>query len=84
MKHFLCMLIDWGNDLDTRKSVKGFAVFVNSNPLSWVSRDQRTVSIESVHAEYNVISDICQEILYINYLMVFFMCETKFTSHHLL
>ena len=44
---------------------------MNGNPLSWVSRSQRTVSLASSHAEYNAISDVCKEILYVKYIMDF-------------
>ena len=62
---------DWGNDKDTRRSVTGFVVFVNENPLSWASRSQKTVSLATSHAEYNAIADIGKEIIYMKHLMFF-------------
>lgn len=31
----------WGNDKDTRRSVTGYVIFMNGNPMSWVSRSQK-------------------------------------------
>ena len=62
---------DWENDTDTRKSVTGYVVFVNGNPLSWVSRSQKNITLASAHDEYNAISELCKEILYVKYIMDF-------------
>ena len=47
----------------------GYVVFLNGNPLSWVSRAQRTISLASEHAEYNAINELIKEILYVKYIM---------------
>ena len=62
---------DWGNDKDTRRSVTGYVIFMNGNPMSWVSRSQKTVSLATAHAEYNAISEVFREILYIKNIMDF-------------
>ena len=62
---------DWANDPDTRKIVTGYVVFVSGNPLSWVSRSQKTITLATAHAEYNAISELCKEILYVKYIMDF-------------
>ena len=49
---------DWGNDKDNRKSITGYVIFINGNPLGWVSRAQKTVSLASSHAEYNADTDV--------------------------
>ena len=49
----------------------GYVVCVNGNPLSWVSRAQKNITLASAHAEYNAISELCKEILYVKYIMDF-------------
>ena len=62
---------DWGNDLDSRKNITGIEVFINGNLISWGSRGQKTVSLASAHAEYVALSEVCREVLYMKYLMMF-------------
>lgn len=42
---------DWGADLDTRRSVGGFAIFLGNNLVSWKSKRQATVATSSTAAE---------------------------------
>jgi len=44
---------------------------VNGNLIHWGSRGKKTVSLESSHAEYVEVSELCRELLYIKYLMCF-------------
>lgn len=68
---------DWDNDKDNRKSVTGVVIFINGNTLCWVSRSQKTVSLASAHAEYNAITEVCKEVLYIKYIMEFLEMDPK-------
>lgn len=43
---------DWAADINTRKSIIGFVVYLGSNPMSWQSKKQSNVSRSSTEAEY--------------------------------
>ena len=43
---------NWANDLNDRRSTSGFIVTLGSEPVSWRSRKQPTVSLSSCEAEY--------------------------------
>ena len=61
-----------------RKSITGYVIFINGNPLGWVSRAQKTVSLASAHDEYNAVTEVCKEILYIKYIMEFLDMKPEF------
>jgi hypothetical protein len=54
--------VDWGNCPNTRRSVTGYVVLINSQVLSWKATRQATVSLSSLKAEYKALSDLGQEI----------------------
>jgi len=43
---------DWAGDPTDRHSTTGFIVFLGSNPVSWSSKKQSTVSCSSTEAKY--------------------------------
>ena len=62
---------DFAGDLDTRRSVSGYIIYVNDCPLSWRSRGQKSVTLSSTEAEYVSISEIVVEILFIKSIFEF-------------
>ena len=60
---------DWGNCLDTRRSVSGSLIVWNGNIISWKSRKQPTVSLSSTEAEYKSICDTTKELMWIKTLL---------------
>ncbi|XP_019184270.1 PREDICTED: uncharacterized protein LOC109179161 [Ipomoea nil] len=49
---------DWAGCPVDRKSTSGYAVFLSSNLISWVSRKQRTVERSPTKAEYKGLADV--------------------------
>ena len=60
---------DWGNDKDGRKSVTGYVFTFAGGPVSWCSRNQRTVALSSCEAEYMSLTEACRETTYLRLLL---------------
>ncbi|KAM1541138.1 hypothetical protein ACFX1Z_011089 [Malus domestica] len=62
---------DWAGDPNDRRSTTGLVVFLGSNPISWSSKKQHTVSRSSTEAEYRALSTTAAELDWIKQLLVF-------------
>mmetsp|Transcript_40744 Transcript_40744/g.83342 ORF Transcript_40744/g.83342 Transcript_40744/m.83342 type:complete len:410 (-) Transcript_40744:207-1436(-) len=60
---------DWGNDIDTRRSVSGSLFILHGAAVSWKSKMQPTVALSTAEAEYMAASRAAQEALYICHLL---------------
>ncbi|OWZ04039.1 Copia type Polyprotein [Phytophthora megakarya] len=52
---------DWGNDLDTSKSITGFVHCMAGRAISWASRRQSIVAQSTADAEYVATCEACME-----------------------
>ncbi|XP_019181956.1 PREDICTED: uncharacterized protein LOC109177103 [Ipomoea nil] len=53
---------DWAECPVDRKSTSGYAVYLGTNLVSWLSRKQRTVARSSTEAEYKGLADVSAEV----------------------
>ncbi|XP_054816873.1 uncharacterized protein LOC129316474 [Prosopis cineraria] len=61
--------VDWAVDLDDRKSVAGFYVYLGGTLISWASRKQQVVSCSSTKSEYRALADGTVKLNWISSLM---------------
>ncbi|KAM1050774.1 hypothetical protein ACFX1Q_032452 [Malus domestica] len=60
---------DWAGDPNDRRSTTGFVIFLVSNPISWSSKKQHTVSRSSTEAEYRAMATTTVEVVWIQQLL---------------
>lgn len=61
--------LDWGNCTETKKSISGYCIFIESSLLSSKSKKQTTVSKSSSKAEYKAMAASTAEIQWLIYLL---------------
>ena len=57
---------DWDTDVDSRRSISGWIFFINGCVLTWGSRGQRAVTLNSTTSEYVVLTEVCKDLFYVN------------------
>jgi len=60
---------DWGNDLNTRRSVSGYCFIIGNGVVSWRSKRQSLVSRSSTEAEYISASEATAEAVWLRGLL---------------
>ena len=61
--------VDWGGNLDGRTSTSAFIIYLGGNPISWMSKRQRTVARSSTEAEYRSVAHTAAEVRWISHLL---------------
>ena len=61
---------DWGSDSDTRRSVTGHVFMLAGCPIFWQSRQQSTVALTSMEAEYMSACAAAQEIIRLRSVLI--------------
>ena len=56
---------DWAGDHKTCRSTFGYAIFLDEGIVSWLSRQQRKITLSSTKAEYVDMTEVAKQLLWI-------------------
>ncbi|XP_017182070.1 uncharacterized mitochondrial protein AtMg00810-like [Malus domestica] len=56
---------DWAADVNTRRSISRYVVYVGDNPISWQSKKQASVSRSSTEVEYKALANCTDDVCWI-------------------
>jgi hypothetical protein len=60
---------DWGSDVDSRRSITGYAFMLGGGAVSWQAKKQHTVALSSVEAEYMASAQAAREAMWLRTLL---------------
>ena len=67
--------VDWGGDLDDRKSTAGYVSEIGGGAISWRSKKQTSVALSTAEAEYVALASTAQEALWLQHLLTDLITE---------
>ncbi|KAM1023651.1 hypothetical protein ACFX2A_045494 [Malus domestica] len=56
---------DWAADINTRRSITGYVVYLGNNPVSWQSKKQCSVSRSSTEAKYKALAHTAADVAWV-------------------
>ena len=68
---------DYAGDLESKRSVTGYLVFVNGCLIAWRSKQQKVTSLSSCESKYYAITEVASEMLYIKQIFEFMGIEIQ-------
>nr|KYP43070.1 hypothetical protein KK1_035513 [Cajanus cajan] len=60
---------DWATNIEDRKSIAGYCVFLGESLITWSSKKQRVVSRSSTESEYRALADLAAKVAWIRSLL---------------
>ena len=60
--------VDWGCDLDDRKSIGAYCIYLSNNLISWSSKKQSVITRSSAESEYRALASASAELTWLQSL----------------
>ncbi|PON68584.1 hypothetical protein PanWU01x14_093930, partial [Parasponia andersonii] len=60
---------DWATDIDDRRSITEYYIYLGQNLVTWCSKKQPTISRSSIETEYQSLANGTSEILWLQSLL---------------
>jgi len=60
---------DWGGNIDNRRSCTGLALILGGGPINWKSKQQKSVALSTMEAEYMALLEVVKEVIYTRRLL---------------
>jgi len=60
---------DWEGNIDNRRSCIGLVLVLAEGPISWKSKQQKSVALSTMEAEYMALSEVVKEVIYTRRLL---------------
>lgn len=54
--------VDWACDLDDRKSISAYYIYLGNNMISWSSKKQLIITRSTIESEYRSLASVSAEI----------------------
>jgi hypothetical protein len=61
---------DWAGDKENRMSITGYIIFVHGVPITWKSRQQKSLAMSSSEAEYYALTEAAKEVKFVVQLLI--------------
>jgi len=62
---------DWGGNIDNRRSCTGLILILAQGPISWKAKQQKSVALSTMEAEYMALSEVVKEAIYTRRLLTY-------------